>query len=59
MSERMTFAVEEKGKIMDDLIKRQDAIDAIYHHIPDKTMDECRMMLHEVPSATKGEKECG
>ena len=34
-----------------DLIERQAAIDAIYHHLTGWTMDECRMMLHEVPSA--------
>ena len=36
---------------MNDLISRQAAIDAIYHHMPNKTMDECRAMLHDVPSA--------
>lgn len=36
---------------MSDLIGRQDAINAIYHHFPHLTMDECRAVLHEVPSA--------
>ena len=36
---------------MRDLIDRQAAIDAIYHHFPDKTREECAMVLHEVPSA--------
>lgn len=38
-------------KNVSDLISRQDAIDAIYHKLPNKTMDECRAMLHDVPSA--------
>ena len=33
-----------------DLISRQAAIDAIYHHLPGKTFEECAQMLHEVPS---------
>lgn len=36
---------------MTDNISRQAAIDAIYHHFPDKTREECAMVLHEVPSA--------
>ena len=36
---------------MSDPIDRQAAIDAIYHHFPDKTREECAMVLHEVPSA--------
>lgn len=33
---------------MSDLIRRQDATNAIYHHFPHLTMDECRAILHEV-----------
>lgn len=36
---------------MDDLISREDAINAIYHHFPSMTMGECANVLHEVPSA--------
>lgn len=36
---------------MDDLISREDAINAIYHHFPQMTMRECADVLHEVPSA--------
>lgn len=42
---------------MSDLISRQSAIDAIYHHFPDKTREECAMILHEVPSAEPGLSE--
>ena len=36
---------------MDDLISRQAAIDAIYHHLPSVSRTRARTMLHEVPSA--------
>ena len=36
---------------MDDLISREDAINAIYHHFTNMTMGECANVLHEVPSA--------
>lgn len=36
---------------MDDLISRQEAIDAIYHHFPSVSRTRARTMLHEVPSA--------
>ena len=36
---------------MDDLISRQEAIDAIYHHLPSVSRTRARTMLHEVPSA--------
>lgn len=36
---------------MSDLISREDAINAIYHHFPNMTMGECANVLHEVPSA--------
>ena len=42
---------------MSDLISRQAAIDAIYHHLPDKTMAEITQMLHEVPSAAPERKK--
>lgn len=35
----------------DDVIYRQAAENAIYHHFPKLSMDEARMILHEVPSA--------
>ena len=41
---------------MSDLIRREDAINAIYHHFPSMTMGECANVLHEVPSA-EPEKE--
>ena len=34
-----------------DLIDRQAAIDAIYHHFPSVSRTRARTMLHEVPSA--------
>ena len=34
-----------------DLIDRQAAIDAIYHHLPSVSRTRARTMLHEVPSA--------
>jgi hypothetical protein len=37
---------------MDDLISRQAAIDAMYHHFCDKSREECAQILHEVPSVT-------
>lgn len=37
--------------MMGDLIERQKAIDAIYHHKPSMSQEEVRQMLHEVPSA--------
>ena len=36
---------------MNDLISRQAAIDAIYHHLPSVSRTRARTMLHEVPSA--------
>ena len=36
---------------MSDIIRREDAINALYHHFPSMTMRECTMVLHEVPSA--------
>ena len=36
---------------MTDLISRQAAIDAIYHHLPSVSITRARTMLHEVPSA--------
>ena len=36
---------------MSDLIDRQAAIDAIYHHLPSVSRTRARTMLHEVPSA--------
>lgn len=36
---------------MSDLISRQAAIDAIYHHLPSVSRTRARTMLHEVPSA--------
>lgn len=36
---------------MSDLISREDAINAIYHHFPQMTMSECAVMLYEVSSA--------
>lgn len=35
---------------MSDLIDREAAIDAIYHHFPEGSREECAMILHEVPS---------
>ena len=35
---------------MSDLISRQAAIDAIYHHLPSVSRTRARTMLHEVPS---------
>lgn len=34
-----------------DLIDREAAVDAIYHHLPSVSRTEVRLMLHEVPSA--------
>ena len=33
----------------DDWISRKAAIDALYHHLVEKTWDECAQILHEVP----------
>ena len=33
---------------MSDLILRQSAIDALYHHFPHMTREECAAILHEV-----------
>lgn len=41
---------------MDDLISRQEAIDAIYHHFPSVSRTRARTMLHEVPSAQPEQK---
>ena len=35
---------------MNDLINREAAIDALYHHLPEKSREECAAILHEVPS---------
>ena len=40
-----------------DLIDRQAAIDAIYHHLPSVSRTRARTMLHEVPSAQPDSKE--
>ena len=34
-----------------DLIDREAAVDAIYHHLPSVSRTRARTMLHEVPSA--------
>lgn len=41
----------------DDLISRQAAIDAIYHHLPSVSRTRARAMLHEVPSV-QPERTC-
>ena len=33
---------------MSDLISRQSAINALYHHLPHMTREECAAILHEV-----------
>lgn len=33
-----------------DAIRREAAIDAMYHHFCDKSREECAQILHEVPS---------
>ena len=33
---------------MSDYISRQSAIDALYHHFPHMTREECATILHEV-----------
>lgn len=33
-----------------DLIDREAAVDAIYHHLPSVSRTRARTMLHEVPS---------
>ena len=33
---------------MSDYISRQSAIDALYHHFPNMTREECAAILHEV-----------
>lgn len=45
---------------MDDVIRRQAAIDAIYHHFPQMSKVAARMILHEVPSEEpkKGNEKC-
>ncbi|MDY6296630.1 MAG: DUF551 domain-containing protein [Schwartzia succinivorans] len=43
--------VADPGKMVGDLISRQAAIDAIYHHLPSVSRTRARTMLHEVPSA--------
>ena len=35
---------------MSDLISRQSAINALYHHFPHMTREECAAILHEVGS---------
>ena len=39
---------------MNDLISREDAINALYHHLPNKTREEVTGLLHEVPSVDDG-----
>ena len=47
----MIFTADtQKGEPM-DLIERQKAIDAIYHHLPSVSRTRARTMLHEVSSA--------
>ena len=41
---------------MSDLISRQAAIDAIYHHLPSVSRTRARTMLHEVPSAQQEQR---
>jgi hypothetical protein len=43
---------------MDDLISRECAINALYHHLPSKSMEECTVILHEVPSAQPEMRHC-
>ena len=40
-----------------DLIDREAAVDAIYHHLPSVSRTRARTMLHEVPSAQPDSKE--
>lgn len=39
-----------------DLIDREAAVDAIYHHLPSVSRTRARTMLHEVPSAQPEQK---
>ena len=41
-----------------DLIDREAAIDAIYHHLPSVSRTRARTMLHEVPSAQPDCSDC-
>lgn len=41
---------------MSDLIDRESAIDAIYHHFPEKSREECAAILHEVTSQPEQKK---
>lgn len=34
----------------DDYIKREDAVNAVYHHCPSLTMIDAQSILHEAPS---------
>lgn len=38
---------------MRDPIEREDAINAIYHHLPSVSMDWARMVMHDVPTAKR------
>ena len=51
----LTFAVMQKGKMMDDLIKRQDAINAVNTALFPKinTAKEAEKVLKALPSAQK------
>lgn len=49
--EKTDFAHRQKGEPMSDLIDREAAVDAIYHHLPSVSRTRARTMLHEVPSA--------
>ena len=42
---------ERTGTHACDLIDREAAVDAIYHHLPSVSRTRARTMLHEVPSA--------
>lgn len=42
-----------------DLIDREAAVDAIYHHLPSVSRTRARTMLHEVPSAQPEIVRCG
>ena len=36
---------------MADYIDREEAVDALFHHLPSSSRKECRLMLYEVQSA--------
>lgn len=41
---------------MSDLIDREKAINAVYHHFPHISMKDATMVLHEVPTAEERKK---